>query len=128
MIVLVCGGRDYTDQKRVFAVLDEIKATRAGEPMLLIHGDAPGADSLAKRWTEVRGVDTVVFPANWVGRGKPAGPYRNRMMMRFVRICEHKRKLVVAFPGGTGTADMVGLAKDAAGVDLIEVRPAQPLE
>jgi hypothetical protein len=35
---------------------------------------------------------------------------------------EGKPQLVVAFPGGRGTADMIGRAR-AAGVPVVEARP-----
>lgn len=50
-------------------------------------------------------------------RGKAAGPIRNQHM-----IDTAKPDLVVSFPGGAGTADMVRRAK-AAGVRVIEVEP-----
>lgn len=126
MIVLVCGGRDYEDYDRVEGVLDQINEDNGDNPLLLIHGDAAGADRLARRWAKEEGIDQVVFPANWVGRGKPAGPYRNRLMMRFLKMAEHARKVVVAFPGNAGTADMIRLAKDAKddGIELMEVTAA----
>jgi len=56
-----------------------------------------------------------VFLANWRTHGKAAGPIRNQQMLD-----EGRPHLVVAFPGGTGTADMVRRAK-AAGVPVMEV-------
>ena len=120
MIVLVCGGRDYEDYDRVADVLDEVRNSNGDNPLLLVHGDATGTDRLARRWAKEEGVDQVVFPANWVGRDKSAGPYRNRLMLAFLRN-SGKRKMVVAFPGGTGTADMIGLAKAATDIELMEV-------
>jgi hypothetical protein len=46
-----------------------------------------------------------------------AGPIRNQRM-----LVEGKPDLVVAFPGGKGTAGMVTLARNA-GVDVIMVDP-----
>jgi hypothetical protein len=110
MRVLVCGGRGFDDVARVFWALDEL-----GPVSALIHGCARGADTLAARWAVSRGVEEHRFPANWSRDGKAAGPIRNAQMLR-----EGKPDLVVAFPGGRGTADMVAKAK-AAGVHVIEV-------
>ena len=43
--VLVCGGRDFNDMGSLCGVLD--KFHEKDELHLLIHGCAPGADSLA---------------------------------------------------------------------------------
>ena len=48
MKVIVCGGRNYSDRKRVFTTLD---ALHAETPItVLMHGDARGADALADDW------------------------------------------------------------------------------
>ena len=97
--VLVCGGREYSDYGRVCAVLDEINA--ATPIRAIIHGNARGADLLAHSWALGRKVGGWACPANWSRDGKRAGPLRNQRMLG------HSPDLVVAFPGGKGTADMV---------------------
>lgn len=47
MRVLVCGGRDYTDTKHVFTVLDEIRSRKGVD--VVIHGAARGADDIAEK-------------------------------------------------------------------------------
>lgn len=115
--VLVCGGRDYADRAKVFATLDRLHARMPIS--VLIHGAARGADSLGAAWGEaVLGKDNVKpFPADWTRYGKRAGPLRNQQM-----IDEGKPDFVVAFPGDTGTADMVRRAK-AAGIRGMMVTP-----
>ena len=115
MRILVCGGRDYDDEIVLYATLDVIHENR---PVTrLIHGAARGADSLAAAWAKSRGVPTLAFPAHWWRDGRAAGFLRNARMLR-----DGRPELVVAFPGGKGTAHMVGLARDA-GVPLLEVAP-----
>jgi hypothetical protein len=109
MKILVCGGRDYFDAERIDRVLDTLG------PSLVIHGDARGADALAANWAVKRGVPHKPYPADWHYHGKSAGPIRNRLMLK-----EGKPQLVVAFPGGAGTADMVGAAMQA-GVPVVEL-------
>ena len=103
MRVIVCGGRDYEDRARVFAALDSLHAKR---PITtIVHGDARGADSLAKDWALERGIDQEAHPADWRKLGEVAGPLRNdRMASLGADGC-------VAFPGGRGTADMVRRAE-----------------
>jgi hypothetical protein len=105
MRVLVCGGRYYSDHVFVWRVLGKLHAATPFE--CLIEGGAGGADTLARRWAQEAGVALLTFPADW-GLGKKAGPLRNQIM-----IDEGKPDLVVAFPGNTGTADMVRRAKQA---------------
>lgn len=105
--LLVCGGRDYRDRERVFGVLDE-EAYRLRGFEVLIHGGDAGADALAREWAGDRCVPTLCFPANWAHHGKRAGPIRNRQM-----IMEGKPDLLIAFPGGRETADMVRQAREA---------------
>lgn len=120
MRVLVCGGRDYSDKASVYAALDTLagvtEATPLGVPITVIHGGARGADSLADGWSADNWNQTIRFPADWNTHGKAAGPIRNQQMLD-----EGKPDLVVAFPGGAGTADMVRRARKA-GVEVREIR------
>jgi len=115
MRVLVCGGRDYADRERVFKELDGIHAETLIDT--LIEGGASGADDIAAAWTvENEDVELQTFHADWNKHGKAAGPIRNQQM-----IDEGKPDLVLAFPGGRGTADMVRRAKKA-GVPVREIQ------
>lgn len=125
--VLVCGGREYglnrtdfTAQRRtereLDAVLDEAHAlVGIGS---IIHGNGGRADSLAHEWAMTRGIPSLAWPARWRTHGNPGGPIRNGYMLTL------KPELVIAFPGGTGTADMVRQAK-AAGVPVYQHRQFQ---
>ena len=113
--VLVCGGRDFDDRAGLFAALDRLHAARAFS--VVIAGGARGADTLAVEWATDRGVPTEVYMAEWERLGRKAGPIRNQRMLD-----EGKPGLVVAFPGGRGTAGMVALSREA-GVDVITIDP-----
>lgn len=113
MKVLVCGGRDYADARALAEVLDAIG--RETPITRLIHGAARGADSLAAAWAKSRGIPASAFPADWKTDGRAAGFVRNARMLR-----EGRPEVVVAFPGGKGTAHMVNLAR-AAGVPVREI-------
>ena len=112
MRVLVTGGRDFSDRELLFDTLDRLHA--AYSFAVLIHGDANGADRLAGEWGAARGVTVEAHPADWKTHGRAAGPIRNQKML------EEKPGLVVAFPGGRGTADMVRKAKQA-GLEVVMV-------
>ena len=114
MRVLVCGGRNYARAKQVKATLDSVDH-QSGGISHLAQGGAAGADGLARAWAKVSGVPYVTYHALWGAHGKAAGPRRNRHMLD-----DSRPDLVVAFPGGRGTADMVNLAL-AAGVPVQQV-------
>ena len=112
--VLVCGGRDYKNRRRVFEALDRLTAEHGA--LTIIEGGAVGADTLAGEWTCMqRSCQLVTEHANWEKYGRPAGPIRNQKM-----IDDHKPNLVIAFPGGRGTADMVVKAR-SSGIEVIQV-------
>lgn len=110
--VLVCGGRDFCDETFVETRLLEILRDR--EVDLFITGGARGADAVADRVAERYGVQRVIVPANWNGRGKAAGMERNALMLKLF-----EPDLVIAFPGGVGTAGMLRISR-AQGIHCIE--------
>lgn len=110
--VIVCGGRDFTDQRTVDDALDAVRRKRGD--FVLVHGGAQGADLLAGLWAASRGVEFEAHPAAWAQHGRRAGPMRNQYML------DLGADAVVALPGGRGTADMVRRA-EAAGVPVWRV-------
>lgn len=46
----------------------------------IVSGGAVGVDQLGEKYAKSNGIDLVIFPANWLGRGKSAGHFRNRKM------------------------------------------------
>jgi hypothetical protein len=96
----VCGGRTYSAREFMWRRLDRIHAWRGVTHV--IHGAAPGADTLAKEWAAARGIAVTGWPADWPKHGKAAGPIRNRAM-----LYEGKPDICAAFPGGRGTRDML---------------------
>jgi hypothetical protein len=119
--VLVCGGRDYgwkvennikiqddAAKRKLYRALDMLLRAIEGEGrnLTLIHGAAAGADSLSDGWARERKVEIEVYPADWETHGRAAGFIRNSQMLK-----EGKPNLVLAFPGGRGTAMMVSLAE-----------------
>lgn len=110
MRVIVCGGRDYDKAEVVDDTLKQHKIT------VLIQGGANGADRLAKWYAKAHDIPMIEFPAQWKKYGNGAGHIRNSQM-----IIEGKPDLVIAFPGGKGTANMVAQAK-ARNIKVIEIK------
>jgi len=108
--ILVCGGREFREIDYLNVTLDVLRPTMA----VLIHGCAPGADTLADLWAERNKVIVIRFPADWKRYGRGAGPKRNAEMIK-----DGKPDLVVAFPGGSGTADLKRRAR-LAGIPILE--------
>lgn len=130
MRVLVCGGRNYADKNRLFKVLDDFCIEKnlryacdeygnwLAKDIHIIHGGASGADDLADQWAVVNWVTFSEFKVtkeDWVKQGKAAGPLRNQRMLD-----EGKPDIVIAFPGGPGTADMCARARKA-GIEVREI-------
>lgn len=105
MRALVCGGRDYTDREMIWYHLDFFGPPEITE---VISGMARGADTIAAEWALRFKFPLHKFYADWERDGKAAGPIRNQRMLD-----EGKPDLVIAFPGGRGTADMVRRAEKA---------------
>lgn len=107
MIVLVCGGRDYglTDEQSdlIHGALARLHAEH--NFTVVVEGGANGVDAVANAWAQLHGIHIATVSALWPFHGKRAGPLRNIAMLLL------QPKLVIAFPGGRGTAHMVALAK-----------------
>jgi hypothetical protein len=117
MRVLVCGGRDFNDELAADLALDGLFLPKGS---VVIEGGARGADRLARNWAKLNGCHVQTFLADWQKDGRAAGPIRNQRM-----IDQGKPDLVIAFPGGRGTADMVRRAK-TAGIKVREIEPSHP--
>lgn len=117
---LICGGRNFADQEMFDSVMSQLLA-RFGCPRKVVHGGASGADAMAHKWAENLALDIVEMKADW-SKGRGAGPVRNQRMLE-----DHAPAVVVAFPGGRGTADMVRRAHDARDhgvvLNVVEIKP-----
>lgn len=113
MRALMTGGRDYRDRDTVYRVLDDLR--KHSPELTLMCGMATGADILAHQWAKYNRIHCFEFTADWNKHGKAAGPIRNAQMLD-----EGDPDLVIAFPGGRGTDDMIRKAKKA-GVRVYEV-------
>ncbi|MEO1343989.1 MAG: SLOG family protein [Pseudomonadota bacterium] len=115
MRVLICGGREV-DQSVLTAVREWV-AANCSPGDVVIHRAARGVDTEAMHAAETKpGVLHSAFHADWEGLGRAAGPTRNKQMLD-----EGCPDLVVAFPGGRGTANMVKQAQ-ASGVEVLDKR------
>lgn len=111
MRLLVCGTRTFDDAEFLFRALDNL--AREHHIIVVIEGEAKGADLLSREWAEARGIPVEAYPADWARMRKSAGPQRNRQMLK-----EGKPDFVAAFldiprSESKGTANMIGQAERA---------------
>jgi hypothetical protein len=139
LVIAAGGGRDLAwPHQRIAA---ELLARSGGRLVhLLLHGGARGADAAIARAAHQLGWSALVMPAEWRRHGRAAGPIRNRELLELAiaRAVAHTSPgclssvLVVAFPGGAGTASLVQQARRLAfrspvPVAVVEVSPSAGL-
>ena len=139
LVIAAGGGRDLAwPQQRVAA---ELLARSSGRIVhLLLHGGARGADAAIGRAAQQLGWSALVMPAKWQIHGRAAGPIRNRELLEqaVARAVAHSSPgcltsvLIVAFPGGAGTASLGREARRMASrspvpISVAEVSPAAGL-
>ncbi|MCP9908060.1 hypothetical protein KBY72_12865 [Cyanobium sp. BA5m-21] len=132
LVIAAGGGRDLAwPQQRVAA---ELLARSGGRLVhLLLHGGARGADAAIGRAAQQLGWSALVMPAQWERHGRAAGPIRNRELIEqaVARAVTHSSPgsiasvLVVAFPGGAGTASLVQQARRMASRSPVPISVAE---
>lgn len=111
MRVLVTGGRDFTSYEQRMWLYAGLSLLHSMDPVTeLIEGGANGADLAGKNWALWRQacgdeVTLTTVPADWERHGRSAGVIRNSEMAKL------KPDVVLACPGGRGTAHMIEIAK-----------------
>jgi YspA, cpYpsA-related SLOG family len=108
--LLICGDRRWTNRS---AIEREIRRfLNAAGGLVIIEGEAKGADSIAREVADELELTVIPFPADWERYGRAAGPVRNTQMLK-----EGKPDRVLAFhsniSGSKGTINMVAQARDA---------------
>ncbi len=113
--VIVTGGRTYSNGDVAAAVLNDVRK-KIGISALA-QGGARGADALARTWAcrHLPPRSRPTYHADWIQYGNAAGAIRNTVMLK-----HFEPHLVIAFPGNTGTADMVSKARKA-GVPILHI-------
>ena len=132
LVIAAGGGRDLAwPQQRIAA---ELLARSSGRLVhLLLHGGARGADAAIGRAAQQLGLSALVMPAQWQLHGRAAGPIRNRELLEqaVARAVVHSSPgsiasvLVVAFPGGAGTASLVQQARRMASRSPVPISVAE---
>jgi len=101
--VAIVGSRSWTDYEMVRDYVYSL-----ADDDVVVSGGARGPDEWGQIYAEERGLDTLIFPADWATHGKRAGMLRN---IDIVKACVR----LVAFwsDESKGTAHSIGLARKA---------------
>ena len=90
--IAVTGGLDFSDHRLIWAKLDQVHDKHPD--MVLLHGGSPkGAERIAARWADHRGVSQIAFKPDWTRHAKAAPFKRNDRMLDVLPIG------VMVFPG-----------------------------
>lgn len=103
MKLIIAGGRQYIPREHHIDAIDQI--IKELEPEMIVHGDAPGADKLARDIADALSIPQRPMPYR-SEYGAVGGRYRNVEMAEFV----YPDGALIALPGGRGTAHMVETA------------------
>lgn len=112
--LIVAGTRTFDDYALMREKLDQIilglREDYSGAPVVIISGNARGADQLGIRYAMERNLSFRRFPAQWHQYGKAAGPMRNAQMLTYAK--EGIPALVAFWDGKSrGTDNMIQAAR-----------------
>ena len=104
--VAVVGGRDFSDFERICDDMDMIRASQDFPSIVIVCGEARGADALGRLYAESLGFEVESHPAEWDKFGKSAG-YRRNVDMAISADC------VLAYWDGKskGTKHMIDIVE-----------------
>ena len=74
------GGKNFQKIDAIWDVLDKVKSRYPD--MVLVHGNAPGAEHIAGRWADNRQVRQIIRTPDWKAYGKAAPFRRNDEMLK----------------------------------------------
>ena len=102
--VALTGGTDFNDHRLIWGKLDQVRTKYPD--MVLLHGGSPkGAELIAAKWAEARGVTQVVFKPDWTKHAKAAPFKRNDAMLVVLPVG------VLVFPGNGIQENLADKAK-----------------
>jgi hypothetical protein len=103
--VIVAGSRGFDDYQTLSETCDFFLKKKKN--VIIISGNAKGADKLGEQYAKERGLKLEVYPADWEKYGKSAGFIRNEEMGDIANA-------LIAFWDGEshGTKHMIEYAKN----------------
>lgn len=134
--LLVTGSRDWKRTAAVWGALLTVwnDDVAEGQPLIVVHGCAVGADSAAKAWAlgmarHGHQISEEGHPADWEQYGKRAGFQRNEAMvtlgadlcLAFVMPCQAGGRCRTRSPHGSHGASQCAEKATAAGIPVRRV-------
>ena len=95
-LVAVTGSKPVENAQSICAALDHVHGKYPD--MVLVHGGGPGAEKIAARWAESKGIHQVVCKPDWNTHGRAAPFRRNDQLLKLLP------KGLISFPG-SGISD-----------------------
>jgi hypothetical protein len=102
--VALTGGTDFNDHRLIWGKLDQVR-TKYPDMVLLHGGGVKGAELIAAKWAEARGVTQVAFKPDWTKHAKAAPFKRNDAMLDVLPVG------VLVFPGNGIQENLADKAK-----------------
>jgi hypothetical protein len=113
MRIIVNGGRNYSD---LTLVEPELTKLHRYTPIdVVIHGCSGAHAGAVEHWARSRGIPIVRYPPNWERFG-----HRSEMLRNMFMIKDSRPDLLVAFPGGENTADLIQRAVNT-GIAVLKI-------
>jgi len=107
--VIITGSRSFNN----YVLLEQtcnnlLREKRKTHKIIVLCGEADGADAFGKTYAHKQGFTVESFPADWAQHGKRASPIRNKEMR------DYGADALIAFWDGksSGTANMISLMKE----------------
>lgn len=105
--IVVCGGRTFGQTEGEVSAVREFLRQLNHRRCMIIHGNQDGLDKTAAKLAKQMSFPVANFDAHWRQDGGLAGPGRNARMLDVA-----EPHVVVGFPGGRGTANMLRQATE----------------
>jgi hypothetical protein len=126
--LLVTGSRYWTNVEKIYDVLSLAKEQAGALPLIIVEGEAKGADELSRRVAHQLELDVERYPADWNAHGKAAGPIRNQQMLDESLRRAHSDGCYLragaafheSLADSKGTLDMVNRL-EAAGIPVLRI-------
>lgn len=106
--VVIAGSRGFSNYKLLYETCNNVlREKRKTHNIVVISGNAKGADQLGEKYASDMSFDLEIFPAEWKKFGKAAGFRRNEQM------AEIADGLIAFWDGKShGTKHMIDIANE----------------
>lgn len=79
--LIIAGSRSFKNYKLAKEIIANMTSQKQND-LIIVSGNANGADKIGERYAEEFNIPLEVYPANWEKYGKKAGILRNHEMAK----------------------------------------------